>query len=167
MYIFWEVLGTPSVWGLMALLFILSWVMQRIFNRLALMCQSVHVIHVPWGILWVTVLAHLFGFLSYKQVIILALAYLAAYPGMWWLNYKFTQQLAEILRQKHVTKETTGVIIWAEEIRWVWQVKRFWRRITGQNTLNEEVVNWILDNRGLNGYHVRHYYRPEIITRDD
>lgn len=162
-----EVLGMPSIWGLMATLFVLSIVMQQIYNRLPLMCQSVHVIHVPWGILWVTVFAHLWGFITYKQVVILAFAYLAAYPFMWILNYKFTTRLGQLLKAKRISRENTGVFIWASEIMWVWRFKRWWRHLTGRDRLNEEIINRILDYHGHNGYSVQHRDRSETIHRDN
>lgn len=163
--IFGEVLSDPKVWVLMGVLFVLSWLMQRIINRMALLCQSVHVVHVPWGIMWTTLFAYLAGFLEYKQVIILACLYLAAYPGMWWLNYRFTQQLKEILKQKHITRETTGVLIWPSEIRWFWQIKRVWKR-QFRSSLDEEIVNWIVDYHGRNGYSQRHGIPIKTISRD-
>jgi hypothetical protein len=95
----------------MILLFILGWVMERIITRMAFLCRSVHVVWVPWGILWVTVFAYLVGILEYKQVIALALLYLAAYPGLWYQNYRFTRDLEDIFKQKHITHETTELSI--------------------------------------------------------
>lgn len=161
-----EILVQPHVWLTLIFLVICGWLMQRLINRLALMCQSVHVIHVPYGILIITLLTYLNGYIDYKAVVVMALFYLVSYPSMWRLNYNFTQTLGEILRQKQVTRETTGTLIWADETKLVLRIKRWWRRLFGKR-LNAEIVDWIMDQRGTNGYHVRHYYQPENIKRDN
>lgn len=166
----WEVLGkaltTSSVVLTIVFLVISSWIMAFIINRMALMCRSVYVVFVPYGILVVSSLVYITGYIDYKGLVVMALFYLFSYPGIWYINYEFSRDLAAILKEKQVTHETTGQRIWAEEYRWVRQIKRYVRRLTGKNKLNDEMVNWILDNRGTNGYHVRHYYRPETLKRD-
>ena len=140
----------PSVWIIIIFLITCSWLMQRIINKMALMCQSVHIVHVPWGILTITLLTYVAGFIDYKAVVVMALFYFVSYPGMWWANYKFTSRLREIFKQKQVTHETVGIIIWADEIRWVWRVRRFWRKLFWGG-LNEEIIDRIVDNLSRNG----------------
>lgn len=144
-----------NIWLTIFFLLTAGWLMERIITRMALMCRSVHIIHVPYGILVVTLLVYLNGYMDYKGVIIMALFYLVSYPSMWYLNYRFTRDLEEVLRRKHVTKETTEQLIWPEEVRWVWLVKRQWRRIRG-NRLDNEVVDWILDYDNRNGFSQRY-----------
>lgn len=160
--IFIEVIS--EAWYLILLLFILGWVMQWVIRRTALMCQSVYVVFVPWGILWVVTFTYLAGFLEYKQVILLALVFLAAYPGIWYGNYKFTQQLSEILKKKHVTHETENISIWPEETRWIWLLKRQWRK---RRKLDEETIDWILDYSGRNGFSSRYGIPVKDSSRDN
>lgn len=151
-----EVLSKPTV--IVTILFLLAagWLMERIVSRMALMCRSVHVVHVPWGILVVTLLTYLNGYIDYKAVIVMALFYLVSYPSMWYLNYRFSRDLEAILRRKHVTKETSEQAIWPEEVRWIWVIKRKYRKLVTRNKLDDQVVDWILDYRGRNGYSQRH-----------
>ena len=111
----WEAINQTPVWQLAGLLFILSIMMQRIINKFPVVCQSVYVAPVPWGILWVNVLAYLWGLLSYTQMIQLAFLFLCAYPFMWWANYKFTQAIVKIFKTHRINKQTTGIRIWARE----------------------------------------------------
>src|SRR3990172_8063354 len=111
----WEAINQTPVWQLAGLLFILSIMMQRIINKFPVVCQSVYVAPVPWGILWVNVLAYLWGLLSYTQMIQLAFLFLCAYPFMWWANYKFTQAIVKIFKAHKINKQTTGIRIWARE----------------------------------------------------
>jgi hypothetical protein len=111
----WEAINRVEVWQLAGLLFVLSVIMQRIINKFPLVCQSVYVVPVPWGILWVNVLAYLWGLLTYPQMIQLAALFLCTYPFMWWANYKFTQAIVKIFKEHRISKQTTGIRIWARE----------------------------------------------------
>lgn len=151
-----EELFKPNV--ILSILFLLAagWLMERIISKMALMCRSVHVVHVPWGILVITLLCYLNGYLDYKGVVMTAIFYLVSYPSMWYLNFRFSRDLEQVLKRKHATKETVDFLVWPEEVRWVWQIKRQWRKATGKGRLNDEVVDWILDYHGRNGYSQRH-----------
>ncbi len=153
-----EALSHLNVWLTILFLLAAGWLMERIINRMAFLCRSVHVVHVPWGILIITLLTYLNGYIDYKGVVVMALFYLVSYPSMWFLNYRFTRDLEEILRKKHITKEIWGTPIWPEEIRWVWIIKRQWRRFRG-NKLDDEVVGWILDYNNRNG--ISHRFKTE------
>lgn len=146
-----EALSKPTV--IMTILFLLAagWLMERIVNKMALMCRSVHVVHVPWGIMVVTLVTYLNGYMDYRGVVVMALFYLVSYPSMWYLNYRFTRDLERVLRRKHVTHETVEEPIWPEEVNWIWQIKRRWRRLVGRSKLDDEIVDWILDYHGRNG----------------
>jgi hypothetical protein len=150
-----EALSQTNIWLTILFLLAAGWLMERIITKMAFLCRSVHIIHVPWGILIITLLTYLNGYIDYKGVVVMALLYLVSYPSMWFLNYRFTRDLEEILRKKHVTQEMMGQAIWPEEIRWVWQIKRRWRKLTG-NKLDDEVVSWILDYDRRNGISQRY-----------
>ena len=111
----WEAINRVEVWQIAGGLFVLSIIMQRIINKFPIVCQSVYVVHVPWGILWTTVFAYLGGLITYAQMLQLAVLYLAAYPFMWWTNYKFTQVIVKIFKDYRISKRTTGIRIWANE----------------------------------------------------
>src|SRR3990167_6019427 len=150
-----EALTQPNIWLTIFFLLASGWLMERIISKMAFMCRSVHVVHIPWGITIVTLLVYLNGYIDYKGVVVMALFYLISFPSMWYLNYRFTRDLEKILRRKHVTHETTDTLIWPEEVRWVWIVKRHWRKLTG-NKLDDKVVDWIVDYNKRNGISCRY-----------
>lgn len=150
-----DALSKPTV--ILSILFLLSagWLMERIITRMAFMCRSVHVVHVPWGIVVVTLLVYMNGYMDYKGVVLMGLFYLISYPSMWYLNYRFSKDLDDILRKKHVTRETAEMPIWPEEVRWIWQVKRQWRKVV-RKQLDEQIVDWIVDYDNRNGISCRY-----------
>lgn len=158
-----EVLSNQSVWIALTFLLVSGWLMERIITRMALLCRSVHVVHVPWGILVITVLAYLTGFIDYKAVVVMALFYLVSYPSMWYLNYRFTRDLEKVLKEKHITHENTEISIWPEEIAWI----RYLKRKIVKRKLDEETINWILDYDSRNGFSSRYGHPIKDTTRDN
>ena len=111
----WEAINHQSVWELAVLFLALSFIMQRLINRLPLLCQLTWIVVSSWGIIWVSVAFVLIGGISLSVAWQMALVYFAALFGMAATNYHQTRILYQLFKGFRINKQTTGLTIFFRE----------------------------------------------------
>ena len=110
------------LFGLAVVYFGLSFAMQRVINRLPLICSLLWTFYAPWGICWVIVgygIARPYFWPEssfWADIGRMAFTFCLAWPGQWVANRNQLRLLLEIFAKFNVTKETTGVTIYFHEL---------------------------------------------------
>ena len=104
-----------SFWGMVVLYFLLSFIMQRIINRLPLICGFLWWVTSSWGILAVGAGYTIIHPESREHILKLAVVFWFALPGMMVANFNQLKLLIKIFRRFNITRQTTGTTIYWHE----------------------------------------------------
>ena len=102
-------------WGMVVIYFCLSFVMQRVINRLPLVCGFLWWVTSSWGILAVGAGYTIIHPESREHVLKLAIIFWFALPGQMIANFNQLKILIKIFRKFNITKRTTGTTIYWHE----------------------------------------------------